>query len=442
MTLQGTPGSNEVGSLSQQSDQVLPLDMTNKDQSPDLLDSLSSFPFLYTLLFPNHAPVTGSPFSFPFLYTLLCPHHPAFSSIMPSDNSKSVEGNPQLELATEESNLDSDTDQFSSTDIKLAAVEKAIEQHIAAGEHQRTYEVVGLITVCFGSDNDTIIDSEAMKTCFNSHFMPSFAYTLRISNRHDCRLTFRHELQSVLEEWFTKPCRRLQRCLRGLIIFHYAEHGKCTVSDPKNLLLHSGNPNRNSKYSIEFSTIKNLFSQPDVGLDGADILYTLDCCYAAHAVKEGFTSTIECLAATTTLTNARPTTDGNTTFTQALVKELSEWDKNTIPSVANIYKQLLKKRKKALPYWHITSGVDSIILPLKGTIATQPPRNNTSDDDDKIDLNLCITLTPNLEDPTIQELFRKIENISRYFDISVLEIQKRMCKGQAPNGMPLRFSDV
>jgi len=323
-----------------------------------------------------------------------------------------------------ESKLDSDTDQGSGMDIKLAAVERAIEQHIAAGEHQRTYEVVGLITVCFGSDNDRIIDSEAMKTCFNSHFKPSFAYTLRISNRHDCRLTFRHELQSVLEERFTKPCRRLQRCLRGLIIFHYAGHGKCTVSDPKNLLLHSGNPNRNSKCSIEFSTIKSFFSQPDVGLDRTDILYTLDCCYAAHAVREGLSSTVECLAATTTLTNARPTTDGNTTFTQAFIKELSQWDKNTIPSVENIYKELLRKRKKSLPYWSIMSGTGSIILPLKGAIATQQPRNNTSDND-LIDLNLCITLTPNLEDPTVQELLRKIENISRHFDISVLEFQKR-----------------
>ncbi|KAF8458629.1 hypothetical protein BGX38DRAFT_1264916 [Terfezia claveryi] len=98
------------------------------------------------------------------------------------DNSKDVEGNPN-QIATEESNPDSDTDQLSSTDIKLTAVEIAIEQHIAAGGHQRTYEVVGLITVCFGTDNDTIIDSD-------SHFKPSFAYKLRISSRHDCRLTF------------------------------------------------------------------------------------------------------------------------------------------------------------------------------------------------------------------------------------------------------------
>jgi len=81
-----------------------------------------------------------------------------------------------------------------------------------------------------------------------------------------------------------------------------------------------------------------------------------------------------------------------------LVKELSEWDKNNIPSVENICKELLRKRKESLPYWSIISGMDSIILPLKGAIATQQPRNNTSDDD-MIDLNLCITLTPNLEGP-------------------------------------------
>ena len=78
--------------------------------------------------------------------------------------------------------------------------------------------------------------------------------------------------------------------------------------------------------------------------------------------------------------------------------------------------------------------------------ALGPTGYNTSDD--KIDLNPCITLTPNLEDPNILELLRKIENISRYFDISILEIQKRdltglyMCKGRAPNGMPLRFYNV
>lgn len=65
-----------------------------------------------------------------------------------------------------------------------------------------------------------------------------------------------------------------------------------------------------------------------------------------------------------------------------------------------------------------------------------------------IDLNLRITLTPNLEDPTMQELVQKMENFSRYFVISALEIRKRdltglrICKDRAPNGMPLRSYDA
>ncbi|KAF8448114.1 hypothetical protein BGX38DRAFT_1270479 [Terfezia claveryi] len=250
---------------------------------------------------------------------------------MASDNSKDVEGNPNLEIATEEFNLDSASDQVSSTDVKLAAVESAIEQHFAAGQHQRTYEVVGLITVCFGSDNDRIIDSEAMKTCFNSHLEPTAGRVVLKALRKTTKVFARPDNFSLCRPWQV----------------------------------------------YKFSMVQSFFSQPEVGLDGTDILYAL-----MQPTPQG--------------------KDGNTTFTQALIKDLSEWDKNTIPTVANIYMELLRKRKKVIPYWNIISGTESIILPLKGAIAAPQPRNNTADED-KIDLNPHITLAPNLEDPTVQE---------------------------------------
>ena len=96
--------------------------------------------------------------------------------------------------------------------------------------------------------------------------------------------------------------------MRSLLIFHYAGHGK-PASPTGGLLLHNGKETK-LKYSIDFNDVKAWLTVPSNGI--GDIIFILDCCYAATAARDGANGTMELLAASSGLTPL-PSTN-NTSF--------------------------------------------------------------------------------------------------------------------------------
>ena len=294
----------------------------------------------------------------------------------------------------------------------LQRLREALEKAIEDGNKARTYEVVGLITIYFEGDTHRMGDCRKLEAEMKAHVQLTFSAEIVVKHRADCRYVFRTQLMNIINQRFGIHHRSMQ----SLLIFHYAGHGK-SASPTGGLLLHNGKETK-LKYSIDFNDVKAWLTAPLNGI--RDIIYILDCCYAATAARDGANGTIELLAASSGLTPL-PSTN-NTSFTESFIHELGKVSKEGTITIRNIFDQLVNTRK-AVPFHIFLSGSESIILPKKPSKSQHTsPSVSTPASSSEYEINLSLSCGYKMGDAKMTKLLNYIRKLSQISVVSIEDV--------------------
>jgi len=146
------------------------------------------------------------------------------------------------------------------------------------------YAEVVLLSVWYEDDADAERDIRSLQGAFSRAVKCDRFMEIMIPARIVVKSVHRYFFSQLL---FSESClMTLDGERRGLLVFHYAGHGR----EQGNSGLFLG-PGAGREFS--FKEIHNILMKGYLGLDSLDVLYVLDCCAAAAAVREAETKTIE-----------------------------------------------------------------------------------------------------------------------------------------------------